>query len=160
MVVGRIAAGAAQIVGQSRSAGGFPLQPVQGFLSLGNAVPGVVDQLIHPFFQGSVADVALGKPEQQRPKHRKQHHQDQPGELYGGVHFAVEQVQDHHCGKEQTAPKNMGQETGEPAEHAEQQEQMKGQQQTNEPQPAENQMDQPLLSLAQQRQSLIVFFVH
>ena len=80
-----------------------------------------------------MADIAAGIKEQQRTEGREQCNHNQPSDFCGSVHAAVEQIQNHCHDKHHRSAVNMGEGISEPMKNAEQQKNMKDQQQNNQP---------------------------
>ena len=160
LVVGRVAPCTADIAGQCRRSGFLLLQPLHDLGGLGDAVSGLGNQPVQAILQRPMADVALGIPEEQCAEYRQQHNHDQPGDFCRGIHAAVQQIQHHSHGKDDRASVDMGKKIRKPPEGAEQQHNMKNQQQQDQPHTAENSVNEALLPLFQKRQPFIQFLFH
>ena len=153
-----------QVARQRSRSGAVRLQTLLHPFRLGQLGAGLAFQIHQALFQGVVADVRLGVPEQRHAQHRQHCNDHQPGDPHAVVHVDVEQV-DHHGSRDQRrAAQVMGQQLPEPAQQAEQCPELQQQQHQHQPEPAEDGVYKALLPLFEQTDSAVLkhlyFFFH
>ena len=99
-----------------------------------------------------MANILLCIEKQQGAEHREKHHHDQPCDFRSWIHGTVQQIQDHENSGYHNASIDMGQECFKPVEDAEQEQDLYGKQQQDQPGTAEDHPEYTLLSLFQQAQ--------
>ena len=114
VLIHRVAAVPVNVPGQRRRAGVLFFQGGKGFGLRGQGAAGEVYQLGHPGLFRPVPQIAAHQPEQKRPCAGRGHDDDQPGDLGGGVHAGVEQIQHHHRREQRRAADEVGQQPGKP----------------------------------------------
>ena len=153
-VVCGMAAAAAHVAHQRRGMGVFRLQTLHDRRVLPDPAPVLLGALPDALAHGPVTEVAARVHIQQRAEHGHDHDDHQPGDLRGGVKAAVQQDGHHDDVHHDGQRIQMRQKLRKPPGDRKQQKQLQKKQQHDDAQTAENDGEQALLALLQQRQTL------
>ena len=150
------AAPSAQILRQRGRAGAVCVQRLACLFGLWQLAAGLPLQLQQALFEHPVAYVLLGVPEQQHAQHRSQRRDHQPRDAHAVVHVLIEQVDHHGRRDQQGAAQVVGQQVTEPAHQAEQRPKLQHQQHQHQPKAAEDGVDEPFLTFAEQADAAVL----
>ena len=145
VVIDREAAAAVEVFRQIVHARAAELQPVIHRRILRQGVRRLLHEGVHAPAARAVAEVHLREEQERRARQGQDRDEKHPRELCRGVHLVVEEIDDHH---EREQPLHHGQLRHilqQPVERAEEDRDLKDQQQRDHEEPAEHEVQQALL---------------
>ena len=146
LVIHGKAAAPVQVFPQIVRAGRIRRQPFQHSLRLRQSVDGPADHIIHTLPDLPMPDIGLGEGQQGHAGDRYEGDDEHPGQFGGGVHPAVEQINDSGQREQHAETREERKQIPQPCIKTDRNQYLSRQQQYNEKEPAEDQMKQSFFS--------------